>query len=206
MAEASPADRAGMIDQVMDALVKIHALDYKAAGLGDFAMPADGATAMQRCVDWYWKTWEWIAQPEFARLEPVRRWLVENAPTGGETLTHGDSTLHNYMFVGNKLTSVLDWEMSCIGRPESDIALQTIGNELFAAPPESGAPQPPSQEEWIELYTRAGGRRLDDLGYYRRLCAFMILIAIVSLQRNMPEDVRVAQRGFIDRLWGLVEN
>jgi len=206
LAEASPADRETMLDDVMGALVRIHGTDVKAAGIADFVMKADGQTAMEKCVNWYWQTWEWIAQPEYARLEPVRKWLLENAARDGETLTHGDSTLHNYMFVGNRLTSVLDWEMSCIGRPEADLALQVIGNELFAAPPESGLPQPPNEAQWLERYERAGGRKLQPLAYYRRLTAYMVLIAIMSLQRNMPEDVRASQRGFIDTLWGMVES
>lgn len=205
LAEASPQDREVMLDAVMDALVKVHGFDYRAAGLSDFAMKADGDTAMQKCVNWYWRTWEWIDLPESARLAPVRRWLLDNAPSGGETLTHGNSTLHNYMFVGNQLTGMLDWEMSCIGRPESDIALQVIGNELFAAPADSGLPQPPSPSEWIARYERAGGRKLDDLDYYRRLTGFMVVIAILSVQRNMPEEVRASQRPFTDRLWAMVE-
>lgn len=205
MAEASTEDREAMIDQVLSALVKIHAVDLSDANLSDFSMSSQGDTPMQRCINWYWETWEWISQPDYARLAPVRKWLLDHAPATGETLTHGDSTLHNYMFVGSRLTSVLDWEMSCIARPENDLALQTIGNELFAAPVESGLPQPPSQDAWIERYVRLGGREPADLSYYRRLTGFMILIAIVSLQRNMPVDVREAQRGFIDRLWSIVE-
>lgn len=205
IAEASPADRETMLDSVMDALVRIHALDYRAAGLGDFEMPAIGKTAMEKCINWYWRTWEWMEHPEYVRLVPVHRWLLENCPVGGETLTHGDSTLHNYLFAGNRLTGVLDWEMSCIGRPECDLALQTLGNDLFAAPIESGITQPPSQAEWLERYERVGGRRLDPLDYYRRFCGFMILIAILSVQRSMPAEVRASQAGFNDRLWRAVE-
>ncbi|VWX50210.1 phosphotransferase family protein [Novosphingobium sp. 9U] len=205
MAQASPEDRDSMVDQVLGALVAFHGLDYQAKGLGDFAMPAAGATPMEKCINWYWDTWEWIDQPNFSRMVPVRQWLLDNVPVGGETLTHGDSTLHNYMFVGNKLSSVLDWEMSCIGRPENDLALQTVGNELFAAPPESGLPQPPSQAEWVERYVRLGGREPQDLTYYRRLTGYMISIAITSVQRGMPQDVRDAQKGFMDQVWRVIE-
>jgi aminoglycoside phosphotransferase (APT) family kinase protein len=169
-------------------------------------MPARGATPVQRCINWYWQTWEWIQDRQFARLMPVHRWLLDNAPVGGETLTHGDSTLHNYLFVGNKLTGVLDWEMSCISRPEFDIALQTVGNELFAAPPGSGFTQPPSQDEWLERYARAGGRPLEAIDYYRRASAYMILIVLLSLQRSMTEEVRASQRAFIERVWGVAEH
>jgi aminoglycoside phosphotransferase (APT) family kinase protein len=95
--------------------------------------------------------------------------------------------------------------MSCIGRPESDLALQCIGNELFAPPAGSGLPQPPSQAELLERYERAGGVPVQSLDYYRRLSAYMIGIAFMSLQRNLPEEVRTAQRPFVDRLWRVAE-
>jgi aminoglycoside phosphotransferase (APT) family kinase protein len=205
IAAASPAEREVMLDSVLGALATMHTLDIKAAGLADFAMPADGETAMKKCVNWYWQTWEWMQNRQYARLVPVRRWLLDNAPAGGETLTHGDSTLHNYLFVGSKLTGVLDFEMSCIGRPESDIALQTLGNELFAAPLDSGLPQPPTQGQWLKRYARVGGVALDSLDYYRRLSSYMILIALLSLQRSMPEQVRAQQSGFMERLWRAAE-
>jgi aminoglycoside phosphotransferase (APT) family kinase protein len=205
LADASPADREAMLDAALGALAAVHQLDFKAAGLADFAMPAEGATPMQRCINWYWQTWEWIQDPHYARLVPVRRWLLDNAPAGGETLIHGDSTLHNYLFVGNQLTGMLDWEMSCIGRPESDIALQTLGNELFAAPPDSGITQPPSQNEWLERYARVGGRPLASLDYYRRFSGYMILIALISLQRGVPAEARASQGAFIERLWRAAE-
>jgi hypothetical protein len=39
------------------------------------------------------------------------------------------------------------------------------GNELFAAPVESGLTQPPSQDAWLERYARVGGRPLESLDY-----------------------------------------
>jgi aminoglycoside phosphotransferase (APT) family kinase protein len=46
--------------------------------------------------------------------------------------------LQNYFFDGTRLAAVLDWEMSCLGRAEADLALQCLSNRIFAAPPDSG--------------------------------------------------------------------
>lgn len=205
LAEASEDERAAMLREVMDALVRIHSVELTEDERSELQMAAPGASAMEKCINWYWATWEWLALPEYQRLVPVREYLIANAPVGGEVLTHGDSTLHNYLFANGRLTGVLDFEMACVARPECDLALQCVGNEIFAAPPESGALQPPGEAEWLALYRAAGGRELTDFAYFRRFASYMIVVAIVALQRNMPEEVRAAQKDFVERLWRAAE-
>ena len=205
IADANPADRRLMLDGVLRALAELHRTDYSARGLGDFVMNASGELPIQKCVNWWWQSWEWFQQPSYARLTSVHRWLNDNAPAGRVALMHGDSTLHNYMFRGNKLVAVLDWEMSSLGRPEADIALQCVTNEIFAAPPGSGLLMPPSQAEWLDMYEKAGGQKIEHFAYFRKFATYMVLIAIVGLQRNLPVEVRAAQQSFVDRLWAILE-
>jgi aminoglycoside phosphotransferase (APT) family kinase protein len=206
IARANPEQRHRMLSAVMDVLVKIHRLDYHKEGLQDFTMNAEGNTPLERNINWYWKTWEWIDLPEFARLEPVRRWLLANAPQGDTRLTHGDSSLHNYLFEDGKLTAVLDWELSTLARPEADLALQRVTTELFAPPPESGLLMPPSEEEWLALYEAAGGLPPRDFEYFKKYSMFAILIAMLSLQRNLPDEARAGLASFRARLWSVIES
>jgi aminoglycoside phosphotransferase (APT) family kinase protein len=60
LADASDADRDDMIGQVVKTLVSIHSTDLTARGLSDFVMNAPGSTPMERCINWYWQTWEWV--------------------------------------------------------------------------------------------------------------------------------------------------
>ncbi|MCV7102830.1 phosphotransferase family protein [Mycobacterium palustre] len=206
LAEASPEDRQEMLGKVMAALVAIHKTDIKARGLEYFTMDAPGSTPLERCVNWYWKTWDWVHLPEYERLVPARAWLLQHLPAGEPELTHGDSTLQNYFFDGTRLSAVLDWEMSTLGRAELDLALQCVSNRIFAAPPESGLLQPPSEEEWLQMYYAAGGRRLHDFDYFKKFAAYMILVAVSALQRNMTEAEREAQAPLLRPCWQLVES
>ncbi|MET0985410.1 MAG: phosphotransferase family protein [Steroidobacteraceae bacterium] len=206
LAEASSADRARMIDETMSALVKIHTADIKGRGLESFQMNAPGDSPMRRCVNWYWKTWEWVRVPQYERLVPIHRWLLDHAPNGEPELMHGDSTLHNYLFHERRLVAIVDWEMSALGRAEADIALQCVGNELFAAPKDSGALQPPTDAEWIALYRRAGGRPMQDFQYFKKFAAYMIVVAVSALQRNMTPEMAAAQEPLLRPLWKLLEN
>jgi aminoglycoside phosphotransferase (APT) family kinase protein len=206
IAEASAADRAEMLNQVMAALVAIHNTDIEARGLQNFVMNAPGFAPLERCINWYWKTWDWVHPPEFVRLVPARDWLLDHLPDGEPELMHGDSTLQNYFFDGTRLSAVLDWEMSSLGRAEADVALQCLSNRIFAAPPDSGLPQPPGEEEWLAMYRDAGGRPLRDLDYFQKFAAYVILVAVSALQRNMTQAEREAQAPLLQPCWELVES
>jgi hypothetical protein len=82
IAEASPADREEMLGKIMAALVAIHNTDIKARGLENFTMNAPGVAPLERCINWYWQTWDWVHLPVFERLVPVRSWLLDHLPEG----------------------------------------------------------------------------------------------------------------------------
>jgi aminoglycoside phosphotransferase (APT) family kinase protein len=206
IAEASPADREEMLAKVMAALVAIHHTDIKARSLENFVMNAPGIAPLERCINWYWQTWDWVHLPEFQRLVPVRDSLLDHLPDGEPELMHGDSTLQNYFFDGTRLAAVLDWEMSTLGRAEADVALQCLSNRIFAAPPDSGLLQPPSEDEWLAMYYAAGGRRLHDFDYFKKFAAYMIIVAVSALQRNMTEAEREAQAPLLQPCWQLAES
>jgi aminoglycoside phosphotransferase (APT) family kinase protein len=206
LAEASAAVRAQMIDEVMHALVKIHQTDLEARGLSGFLMNASGDSPFRRCINWYWRTWEWARPSVYDRLVPSHRWLLEEAPNGRPELMHGDATLHNYLFHEGHLVGVVDWEMSCLGRAEADLALQCVTNEIFAAPPNSGLLQPPSEAEWLALYRKAGGRPMRDFEYYKKFAAYMIVVAVYSLQRNLTKEASAAQEPLLRLLWAILES
>lgn len=206
LAEASAKEREKMLQDVMQNQVAIHQTDLKSAGLEDFSMNAEGNTPMECCINWYWQTWCWIKIPAYKRLVPVHHWLLENAPDGTPELTHGDSSLHNYLFENNQVTGVLDWEMSCIGRAETDLALQCITNQLFAAPKESGALQPPSEQQWLQWYADAGGRPVENFSYFKKLAAYFVVVAVSALQRNMSAAEQQSQAPLLSSFWNILES
>ncbi|QUT06869.1 phosphotransferase family protein [Sphingobium phenoxybenzoativorans] len=71
----------------------------------------------------------WEAAFQRNRLEPLPvlawlfRWLRENAPAPSRlSLVHGDLRPGNFLYQGDRLTALLDWEMAHIGDPAEDIA------------------------------------------------------------------------------------
>lgn len=206
LVDASPAGREEMLGQVMDALVAIHSTDIAATGLENFVMNAPGSAPLERCVNWYWQTWDWIRPPQFERLAPVRRWLLEHVPGGEPELIHGDPLLHNWMFDGTRLVGVLDWEVSTLSRAEADLAFQCVANQLFAPPSDSGLLTPPGEEEWLAMYRAAGGRPLRDFEYFKKLSAYILVVAYCSVQRNMTDAGPATLEPLLQQCWQLVES
>jgi hypothetical protein len=66
--------------------------------------------------------------------------------------------------------------------------------------------RPPSEEDWLAMYHAAGGRPLHDFAYFKKLAAYMIIVAVSALQRNMSETDREAPEALLQQLWHLVES
>ena len=63
-------------------------------------------------------------------METLIKWLEKNEPPddGRSSLVHGDYRLDNMIFKpdGSRLLAVIDWELSTIGHPFSDLAYQCM--------------------------------------------------------------------------------
>ena len=85
-------------EELIDALVEVHATDWQACGLEGFGKPT-GYLARQ--VRRFTGLWEHNATREIAALDAVTAWLGEHIPESGPaTIVHGDYRLGNVMFTG----------------------------------------------------------------------------------------------------------
>jgi len=119
--------RAQIGRELVDRLVEIHKVDYDAAGLRELGHP-EGFT--QRQVERWTKQFDWASEvTESERTVPgiefVTEWLWENVPEDHpQTLLHGDYKLDNMLFGPGEtpeIASVLDWELSTLGDPLTDL-------------------------------------------------------------------------------------
>jgi aminoglycoside phosphotransferase (APT) family kinase protein len=118
----TPAERQRIGEELIDALVEIHAVDWRAAGLEDFGKPTG---YLERQLRRFGGLWELNKTREIPAVEGVGAWLAAHMPDSGPaTIVHGDYRLGNTMFALDapaRLTAVLDWEMATIGDPLADI-------------------------------------------------------------------------------------
>ncbi len=118
----TPAERRRISEQLIDSLVEIHAVDWRAAGLEGFGKPTG---YLERQLRRFGGLWELNKTREIPAVETVGAWLAKHMPSSGPaTIVHGDYRLGNTMFASQapaRLNAVLDWEMATIGDPLADI-------------------------------------------------------------------------------------
>jgi len=106
---------------LVDALVDLHAVDYVAAGLGDFGKPAG---YIERQVTGWTDRYSKSHTDDIPAVTEVAAWLAANRPAdGAPALIHNDFKFDNVIFdpALDSITGVLDWEMSTIGDPLMDL-------------------------------------------------------------------------------------
>jgi aminoglycoside phosphotransferase (APT) family kinase protein len=182
----TPAERARIADELMDALVEIHAVDWRAVGLEDFGKPTG---YLERQVRRFLGLWEVNKTRDIEAVERVGRWLSENMPQSGEaTIVHGDFRLGNTIFAPRppaRLEAVLDWEMATIGDPLADLGyLCMMWTE--AGDPKGGMREAlggitrregfPTRAGLIDAYERRTGRAMGDLRWYTTLALWKSIV------------------------------
>ena len=171
------AARRLLLDDLVDALVEIHAADVSTPALAAFARPGSYA---ERQVRRFTQLWGINRTREIPTVERVGEWLAGNVPPPlPETVVHGDFRLGNTMVAPDEPTrilAVLDWEMGAIGDPRAD-----VGYLLATYSEPGGAPNPlgtssvtalpgfPSKAELVERYVARSGREVDALAWFEGL-------------------------------------
>ena len=161
----APGERRAMYFGMADTLARLHGVDWRAAGLADFGRP-DNFFARQ--VERWARQWALSKTRELPDIERLIQWLPANLPADDwTTIVHGDFRIGNLMFhpTEPRIVGVLDWELSTLGHPASDLAYSSLAWRLLpseymgmrgADGPESGIP---AEEEYVKRYADAGAAR-----------------------------------------------
>ncbi len=182
----TPAERRGISEQLIDALVEIHEVDWSAVGLDSFGKPTG---YLERQLRRFGGLWELNKTREIPAVERVGGWLAENLPSSGPaTIVHGDYRLGNTMLASEApahLIAVLDWEMATIGDPLADIGYLCM-MWTQAGDPEGGlrahlgnvtrAEGFYTREQLIARYEECSGRSVGDIRWYTTLAVWKSIV------------------------------
>ncbi|HET6546942.1 MAG TPA: phosphotransferase family protein [Solirubrobacter sp.] len=165
--------RAG--EELVDALVEVHAADWRACGLEGFGKPTG---YLERQVRRFTGLWEHNATRAIPAIDEVTAWLAEHRPESGPaTIVHGDYRLGNVMFSGYRLSAIFDWELATIGDPLADVGYllatwaQPGDPESTVASLTTVTRQPgfPTRDDLVARYEQRSGRSMSDLRWYTTL-------------------------------------
>lgn len=164
--EASSNDeRAAIYDAMNATLAALHDVDVEAAGLADYGKPGN---YFERQLARWTSQYRASETGGIADMDRLIAWLETHMPAddGIVSLVHGDYRLDNMIFAPDRpqVLAVLDWELSTLGHPFSDIAYQCMQWRL---PHQSGfrglgginraALGLPSEEAYVAAYCERRG-------------------------------------------------
>jgi len=142
----------GSIRECVRLLRRQHDLDWQRAGLAFLGAPATArAATLAQIAHWERLHLDSRSLP-VPLLEEAAAWLRRHAPTPERVvLVHGDPGPGNYMFEGDRVQAITDWEFAHLGDPDEDwVYLATI----------RGASRP--REEWEKLFEQEAGVAISD--------------------------------------------
>jgi aminoglycoside phosphotransferase (APT) family kinase protein len=185
-AEAAP-DRRRLCEAMIDILVRLHAVDYRAVGLEDFGRP-DGY--LERQVRRWGQQWERSQTGDLPEIEILATRLRAALPASPPpTIVHGDYRLGNLALAPDdpgRVVAVFDWEMATLGDPLADLGYTLIywtdpGDVLDPAgvgsvSPFTTLPGFLRRADLIEEYARRSGRDVAAIDFYRVLALYKLAI------------------------------
>lgn len=186
---STPCEREQMSFAFVDTLAALHAVDHDAVGLGDYGRP-DGFMARQ--VRRWTGQWNASKSHEVPDIEELARRLAETQPAQKpSTIVHGDFRADNVVYDAadpSRINAVLDWELSTLGDPLSDVALLMLfwrnaeDGPLDLIPGVTHLPGFPDRAAMLARYAAISGTDVSDMGYYQAFAHFKFAVIAQGVQ------------------------
>jgi aminoglycoside phosphotransferase (APT) family kinase protein len=191
----TPQERGRIGEELVDALVELHAVDWRAVGLEGFGKPTG---YLERQVRRFLGLWDHNRTRQIEAVERVAGWLQANLPESPEaTVVHGDFRLGNTMYATGapaRLIAIFDWEMATIGDPLADVGYLCMMWSEAGDPPGGMADLHgvtraegfPTRAELVARYEAGSGRSMTDIRWYTVLAMWK---AVVFMEGNYKRAV-----------------
>jgi len=203
-------------DELIDVLAHLHGADYEAIGLGDLGRPEG---FLERQIGRWKKQWEAAKQRAPPAIDEVARRLERSVPAQtGKGIVHGDYSFNNTMWSNEdptRMVSVLDWEMSTLGDPLTDLGMVSVywdrAGEIMWR---SRSPQPhrmnpgfPGSDHLLARYEQTSGTSVHDIDVYRVLAVYKLAGiaegALARIRATRPDDDTSATEATVQELAAL---
>ncbi|OLZ63304.1 acyl-CoA dehydrogenase [Streptomyces amritsarensis] len=174
---------------LVDTLVELHAVDPEAVGLGDFGRPEG---FLDRQLRRWGKQLAASRGRDLPGIDELHGALGRTLPRSpAPTVVHGDYRLDNVL-IGTSpsgtdtIRAVLDWEMSTLGDPLTDLGLLVMYScdlGLTGSPVSttSGAPGHPTPAELVERYAARSGRDTGAIAWYAAFAWFKLAVILEGI-------------------------
>lgn len=176
-------ERTPVYNELIRILASLHNVDLAAVGMEDFGKPGN---YFKRQLERWTKQYRASETETLAPMEQAISWLEANVPADDEqvSLIHGDFRLDNIIFnpAAPAAAAVLDWELSTLGHPISDLAYLCACMRIPAGAPITGLGNLdrrelgiPEEAEMISRYCELRGiDRIEHWSFYLAFSFFRL--------------------------------
>ncbi|WEO98374.1 phosphotransferase family protein [Streptomyces sp. FXJ1.172] len=196
----------GAVLSLVDTLVELHAVDPAEVGLADFGRPEG---FLDRQLRRWGKQLDASRNRELAGIDELHAALGRELPhSPAPTVVHGDYRLDNVLIgEDDRIKAILDWEMSTLGDPLTDLGLLVMYSRPLELPDSpisttATAVGHPSPQELIERYAARSGRDVSAVSWYTAFAWFKLAVILEGIHFRYTLGQTVG-RGF-DRIGDLV--
>ena len=194
-----------------DCLARLHSIPLQ-GGLENLGKPEG---FVERQVKGWAERWRRAQTSDVPLMDEVIAWLEQHRPPSGPpAIVHNDYKLDNVLLLPNKISAVLDWEMTTIGDPLIDLGI-TLSYWCWVNRPSVRAAGIPSltlepgwftREQWIERYEKQTGRDVRNIAYYEVLGVFKLAVIVqqIYLRFHLGQTADARFKDFGQRAIALV--
>jgi len=201
-----PAEKARRLSEsFVDNLLRLHRVDYAAAGLADLGKPEG---YLERQVRGWTERYHGSKTHDYPEVEKIAGWMQQHMPfTSGVSLIHNDYKYDNVVLDSNDITAivgVLDWEMCTIGDPLTDLGT-TLAYWVDAADPEelqtirwgpTNVPGSLTRAEIVHGYARKTRIDASQIAFYLAFARFKLAVIVQQIyyryHQGLTKDERFA--------------
>jgi aminoglycoside phosphotransferase (APT) family kinase protein len=184
--EGTPQYRAKVWWNAVEALSIINTIDWERLGFDFLDIPKGGSGPIDQHIACYEKMLRVTEKSPPKILVSTLEWLKKNRfEPKCVSLCWGDARLGNLIYRDHTVVGVLDWEMACLGDPESDLAwflnMDVTQHYLFAKG-EERLEGLPGREETLERYENLTNRRLENFFYHEVFAIWRLAVICLRLR------------------------
>jgi aminoglycoside phosphotransferase (APT) family kinase protein len=201
VAHLDEAQSRACADELIDVLAALHAIPPASVGLESFGRPEG---FVERQVSRWARQWEAAKFDDLPEIDEVARRLAAAVPPPQDAaIVHGDYSFNNTVYFRDpptRLQGVLDWELSTLGDPLTDLGMLALYWGDVAAPiwstklPQHASRGFGTTSDLLERYARSSGRDLSHINFYVALATFKMTVIMAGARARAAghDPVRTA--------------
>lgn len=196
----STQERHALSFALVDVLADLHALDPAAVGLGDYGRPAG---YLDRQIRRWSGQWEKSKTHEVKVVDELVARLAKRLPAGQRSaIVHGDYRLDNCVMDStdpSQVRAVLDWELSTLGDPLTDLGLLLFywrepgEGQLSLTPTVTTSPGFPRRGDLVSRYVERTGVALGELAFYEAFAHFKFAVIAQGIAARVAAGAMAGQ-------------